>query len=70
LIALFRELFERALPHQVLQFVLDAISNFFNEVTQPFLPGRMVHFQVNSTNIAPPAGGFPDELAFLLLDTG
>jgi hypothetical protein len=48
---------------------MDTISNFFNEVTDPFTAGAILDFQVSATNIAPPAGGFPDELSFFILDS-
>jgi hypothetical protein len=51
-------------------FELDTITNFFNEVMVPFQPGSNAAFQVTSTNISPPVGGFPDELSFFLLDSG
>jgi hypothetical protein len=47
---------------------MDTITNFFNEVTDPFTAGGTLNFQVSTTNIAPPAGGFPDELSIFILD--
>jgi len=50
-------------------FELDTITNFFNEVTPQFVAGITLSFQIGSTNIGPPAGGFPDELSFFILDS-
>jgi hypothetical protein len=47
---------------------MDTLTSFFNEVTDPFTAGTALDFQVASTNIAPPVGGFPDELSFFILD--
>lgn len=49
--------------------MLDTSTNFFNESTEPFTAGAELTFDVNSTNIGPPASGFPDELSFFLLDS-
>jgi len=51
-------------------YELDTIGNFFNEVMVPFLPGASLDFEVASTNLPPPSGGFPDELSLFLLDSG
>jgi hypothetical protein len=50
-------------------FELDTIANVFNELTQQFTAGSVLSFDVAATNIAPPVGGFPDELSFFLLDS-
>jgi len=48
---------------------MDTITNFFNEVTDPFTAGATLDFQVATTNIGPAVGGFPDELSFFILDS-
>ena len=43
-------------------------AGFFIDFQQPFTAGSFIQFTVSTTNIGPPAGGFPDNFSFSLLD--
>ncbi len=43
-------------------------GSFFNEFSQYFNPGSSLSFKLDLTNFAEPAGSFPDEFAFYLID--
>jgi hypothetical protein len=43
-------------------------AGFFIEFQQPFTAGSFIEFTATVTNLGPPAGGFPDNFSFSLLD--
>jgi hypothetical protein len=50
-------------------FTLATTTNFFNQDVEAFTAGSLLSFTITSTNLAPPPGGFPDELSFYLLNS-
>jgi hypothetical protein len=44
----------------------DSTINFFNDFNQGFTPGGTLTFTVDSTLVAPPGGGFPDNFSMAI----
>jgi hypothetical protein len=48
---------------------LNDSANFFNDFNQQFTPGDTLSFTVDSTTVAPPAGGTPDSFTMVLFSS-